>query len=145
LLSKEVPLTSQSIGRECELARVWLLTVKMWSMRGLCTGWGKVIRRTSFMCFQDVPGCRTVVETAGYIRVGFAQVWVGFHGGIFGSLIAPLYPCIFLCWHGELDITSWHLQTFTVDTQTPASSRSLAAECKVSGTCSLKSISAALV
>jgi hypothetical protein len=29
LLSKEVPLTSQSIGRECELARVWLLTVKM--------------------------------------------------------------------------------------------------------------------
>jgi hypothetical protein len=44
--------------------------------------------------------CLGVVQylRPGYIRAGFAQVWPGIHGGIFGSVIAPVYPYVFFCW-----------------------------------------------
>jgi hypothetical protein len=50
------------------------------------------------MCCQDVSGCCTVGETAGCICAGVAEVWAGIHGGIFGSVIAAVYPCVFFCW-----------------------------------------------
>jgi hypothetical protein len=49
-----------------------------------------------------VIGCRTVVETGGYVRAVFVLVSADVLGGISGSAIVPKYPCVFLFLRGEL-------------------------------------------